>query len=264
MIDIKELLAAGLDIQDVNSKLPEDIRVFGLKRVTDKFNARRYCTARTYTYTLPSLAFSHYNDQMSQREYRISSDKLRLINELLQVYIGTKNFHNFTMSRIYSEKAFIRHMQHVNVSPPFLVGDVEFCVISIKGNSFMMYQIRKMIGLILAVIREVIDASIFDAMFKRENEINCPTAPGLGLVLNRQHFDEYDRHYGSDGSYEKLTWEDCDESVQHFHGKFIQSNIVQSEIQNEHMYEWLENLLNYTYIPETNSDSVTVSHEGYI
>lgn len=260
---ITELLAAGLDVQEVNNKLPDEVRVFGLKRVTDKFNARRYCTARTYTYTLPSIGFCHFNDQVTQREYRLSSDKLKLINELLQVYNGSKNFHNFTINKNFSNVSCLRHIKHLECDPPFLVDDVEFCVIRIRGNSFMMHQIRKMIGLILAVIRDVIDSSIFDQAFT-DKLINCPTAPGLGLVLDRLHYDEYDRKYGSDGQYETLTWDECDENVQQFYEKFIRSNIIRTEIHTEHMLEWVENLLNYSYIPVINCDSFPKSHIGYV
>lgn len=251
-----------MNAQEINDSLPDDVRLFGVKRVTDKFNARRYCMARTYTYTLPSIAFCHFNDQVSQREYRLSADKLTLINELLQVYKGFKKFHNFTINKNYSDDSCSRYMKHLECGPPFIVDDIEFCQIRIQGNSFMMHQIRKMMGLILAVIREVIDPNIFETVFT-ERLVNCPTAPGLGLVLDRQHYDEYDRHYASDGLYEKLTWEECDEDVQQFYEKFIRSTILQTEIQSEQMLEWLENLLNYPYIPEVDCDS-PASHIAYL
>lgn len=250
-------------MQEVNNKLPNDVQVFGLKRVTEKFNARYYCMARTYTYTIPSIGFCHFNDQVSHREYRLSSDKLKLINQLLQVYNGSKNFHNFTIEKTFSDASSLRHMKHLECEPPFLVDDIEFCVIRIRGNSFMMHQIRKMMGLILAVIRDVIDSSIFDVTFT-EKLINCPTAPGLGLVLDRLHYDEYDEKCGSDGQYEKLTWNECDENVKQFHEKFIQSNIIRTEIHTEHILEWVENLLNYPYFPMINSDSFATSHKDYI
>lgn len=214
---------------------------------------------RTYTYTLPTIAFSHYNDQTSQRDYRISCDQLKLVNDLLQVYKGSKSFHNFTVDKEFVSKSCVRHMKHLECSSPFLFNDVEFCTIRIRGVSFMMYQLRKMLGLILAVSREVIDSSIFDQVFT-ESLINCPTAPGLGLVLDRQHFDPYDRKYGSDGKYETLTWEECDEKVLQFHEKYIQSKILQTEVTLHSMRDWLETLLNYQYVP-VSEDTVIIGNK---
>lgn len=220
-----------------------------MKRVTEKFNARYYCTARTYNYILPTAAFSQYNDQTSDRDYRISSDKLKLVNDLLQLYKGTKNFHNFTLNKEFVSKSCLRQMRHLECSLPFLFNDVEFCMIRIQGTSFMKYQIRKMLGLIFAVMRVVIDASIFDQVFT-ESSINCPMAPALGLVLDRQHYDSYDRKYGSDGQYETLNWEDCDEKVLEFYEQHIQPTILQTQIHSRSMKDWLETLLNHQYISE--------------
>lgn len=166
-----------MNVQELNRRLPDDIRVFGVKRVTDAFNARHFCMARTYTYTLPTIAFCHYNDQISQKEYRISSEKLQFVSELLQVYKGWKNFHNFTSKKEYKDRSSWRDMLHLELGPPFLVDDVEFCVIRIKGRSFMMHMIRKMVGMLLAVTREVTDSNIFNVAFT-EKQVRCPTAPG--------------------------------------------------------------------------------------
>lgn len=253
LIQLVNSLAIGVDIEELNDNLPDDVRVFGIKRVTENFNARHFCMERTYTYTLPSIAFCHYNDQVSQRDFRLSADKLKLINERLQVYMGPKNYHNFTIRKSPSDRSCYRFMKHLECSEPFLVDGVEFCVITIRGNSFMMHQIRRMIGVFLAVIRNVVDATIFDAAFTRR-KINCPTAPGLGLVLDRLHFYEYDRKFGGDGGYEELTWTECEERVQQFNEKFIRSKIVEREIRNEQMLQWLETLLNCPYLPETCND----------
>ncbi|GMR31250.1 hypothetical protein PMAYCL1PPCAC_33453, partial [Pristionchus mayeri] len=42
----------------INGKLPDDIRVFGLRRVTNNFHPQKHCSGRTYTYTLPTYAFA--------------------------------------------------------------------------------------------------------------------------------------------------------------------------------------------------------------
>ncbi|KAG4073939.1 hypothetical protein HA402_014144 [Bradysia odoriphaga] len=256
-------LPTGLKIEDINQRLPDDVRVFGLKQVPHTFHARFSCIARTYTYTLPTIAFSHYNDQSSQVKYRVSADKLKSINELLQVFKGSKNYHNFTVDKTYSDQSSYRQILDVECEAPFLVHDVEFCTIRLKGRSFMMHQIRKMMGLMLAVAREVTDRSIFDMVFT-DRAINCPTAPGLGLVLDRLHFNSFDQKYGS--QYGTLLWEECEENVQQFFEKQIQPKIVQTEIQEEQMLQWLETILNYLYVPEElfRNNEFAQSHKAYM
>lgn len=88
--------ADSVDIKAVNEDLPEEIRVFGVERVTKGFNAKDQCNARTYTYTLPSFAFADYTQKHDFESYRTEAAHLQKIKDVLQLYEGTKNFHNFT------------------------------------------------------------------------------------------------------------------------------------------------------------------------
>ena len=61
------------------------------------------------------------------------------------------------------------------------------------GNSFMLHQIRKMVGLIIAICREQVDEDIFQEVYG-EQKVGIPTAPSLGLRLEEQHFTNYNRN----------------------------------------------------------------------
>lgn len=61
---------------------------------------------------------------------------------------------------------------------------MEFAVISIKGQSFMLHQIRKMVGLALAIIRGHTTEETLEKAWT-ESRLDIPMAPGLGLVLDR-------------------------------------------------------------------------------
>ena len=56
-------------VPQVNSYLPEVIRVITLKRVTKGFDSRHICNARTYEYLLPTYAFAPY--RLTTVDYRI-------------------------------------------------------------------------------------------------------------------------------------------------------------------------------------------------
>lgn len=89
--------ALEADINEINKRLPDCIKVFGIKRVTNKFNSKSKCNARTYSYTLPTYVFepSLVTDE-ERKQYRISEDKKEQVKKVLEVYKGTKSYHNFT------------------------------------------------------------------------------------------------------------------------------------------------------------------------
>lgn len=217
-----------------------------MKRVTKGFNAKDQCNSRTYSYTLPTISFAPSTEKCSLQEYRVSHEVLSLVNKTLKLFEGTHNFHNFTSRKAFADPSANRFINLFECGEPFLVNDVEFCVINVKGQSFMMHQIRKMIGLTLAVVRGVTTAETITRSFK-ENRIDIPMAPGLGLVLDQAHYDGYNNRYGDDGMHELLVWDDCDPAVQEFRDKFIHPVIVETEINEQPMIKWLETLPFHSY-----------------
>ncbi|XP_034661928.1 tRNA pseudouridine synthase A isoform X3 [Drosophila subobscura] len=93
-------LPEELDLEAFNADLPEQIRLFGVERVTKGFNAKDQCNARTYTYTLPTVAFAPCEAESEQETFRIEPELLEKVKETLKLYEGTKNFHNFTSKKL--------------------------------------------------------------------------------------------------------------------------------------------------------------------
>lgn len=65
----------------------------------------------------------------------------------------------------------------------FVANDTEFAVLEVKGQSFMLHQIRKMVSLVVGVARNIVTNDILKDAFSLER-IDIPTAPGLGLSLH--------------------------------------------------------------------------------
>lgn len=246
------------DVASLNQELPEDMRVFAVQQVKKKFNPRFEADARTYSYTLPTIAFCRYDDQTVMKDYRLPTEKLQLINGLLQQYIGNKNFHNFTTNKKPTDQNAMRIMLELECSPEtFIKEQIEFAVIRIHGRSFMMHQIRKMIGLLLAVVREITDATVFERALSTQT-VDIPTAPGLGLVLDRVHFNKYNKIFGSTPNRQPLTWDEFQGPLEDFRAKFVHSHIVNKEIEEQSMQFWVEDLLSYSYdvVPEDQIDAI--------
>lgn len=245
------------DLDALNRELPYDIRVFGIKRVTPKFDPRTTANGRSYSYTMPTVALANCTDPTSMRDFRIAADKLQYVNNLLDIYKGTKNYHNFTTRVEHYERSAMRHMTRLKCSEPFIRNDVEFITIEITGDSFMYHQIRKMMGALIAVIRGLTDPSLFNRAFS-QGTMDIPTAPGTGLVLDKVHYDRYNKSIGKmAGNHEKLLWDEFDSSVNDFREDFILPQIIRSTIETDQMAQYLESLEKFTYmiIPESDIDT---------
>ncbi|XP_053615428.1 pseudouridylate synthase 1 homolog isoform X2 [Plodia interpunctella] len=240
------------DIEEINKRLPECIRIFGLKRVTNRFNSKVKCNARTYSYTLPTYVFEPSIITNEERKgYRIPAEKLERVNKILGFYKGTKSYHNFTEKKHYTDPSASRYMLGFSVDKVFVDSDMEFAVLLVKGQSFMLHQIRKMVGLMVAVIRGHTDDSIMEKVFSKD-KVMIPTAPGLGLVLDMVHYDRYDAKFK--GTHESLTWEFVEDTVQKFKHQFIYPNIVKGEVLGDNMGTWLEKLNLHSYEPSDETD----------
>lgn len=235
----------------LNQDLPADIRIFDFRRVTRNFSARMDANARTYSYTLPTVAFSQYSDRTSMHEYRITADHLKFVNDMLQTFKGVHNFHNFTVDVKPTDQSAFRVMESLECGELFSRDGVEFAVIKIRGRSFMTHQIRKMIGLILAIVRGVVDASVFERALSMDT-VDIPKAPGLGLMLDQVHYDNYNTLLDMRKNREFLIWDKFEVDTNEFCTTFIHPAIVQEEIEQASMLNWVEDLIAYDYqvVPE--------------
>lgn len=226
--------------------MPSDIKVFGYKRVTKGFNCKDQCNARTYSYTLPSVSFAPNDEEVDMKTYRLNETILARINETLKLFEGTKNFHNFTSRKKYEDPSAKRFIISFSCESPFMVDDVEFCTIVVKGQSFMMHQIRKMIGLTLAVVRGVTNIDTIMKAFEKER-IDIPMAPGLGLVLDQVHYDGYNERFKDDGMHEQLEWDEIETEIRAFRDNFIYPVIKDTELKEQPMIQWLKTLPLHSY-----------------
>ncbi|CAF2630743.1 unnamed protein product [Rotaria sp. Silwood2] len=223
--------------QLVNEQLPEQIRMFGVKRVAASFNSKNSCDARTYIYILPTYAFCPI-EEITSESYRVTSEILKLIKDVSSEYLGSHNFHNFTSGKKFTDPSARRHIFSINIADPFIKENVEFTIITIKGQSFMLHQIRKMISLIIAIVRGIASRDTIQQAYNAD-KIDVPKAPPLGLVLEKLHYDRYNKKFGKDGQHEALMWEEADTEITKFKEDVIVPHIVKKEIVDKSMFSWL-------------------------
>ncbi|KAJ8912257.1 hypothetical protein NQ315_008848 [Exocentrus adspersus] len=148
-----------------------------------------------------------------------------------------------------------RYIVSFTCEKPFIRNDVEFAVLKVHGQSFMLHQIRKMVGCLLAVVRGQAPIETLTNSFTMEKVV-IPRAPGLGLILDYVHYTRYNHRYGTDGMHETLTWEEVEDKVNEFKEKYIYPTIINTEIKEESMIYWLQNKLSrHSYDLEEENES---------
>ncbi|KAM5170493.1 pseudouridylate synthase 1 homolog [Mantella aurantiaca] len=245
-------------VEKINSYLPPEIRVLGVKRVTKGFNSKNKCDGRTYSYTLPTFALSS-GGVSPDSSFRLPREDFHEINRLLSFYKGTHNFHNFTNSKLATDKSARRHIFAICCSEPFLHHDVEFTRILVKGVSFMLHQIRKMVCLVIAIAQGLVSPDLLLHSVQKD-KVNIPLAPGLGLVLELTHFDSYNQHFDDRALHDPITWEEYILAREAIREETIMPVIIKGELDDLSMYHWLKKLcihdfMNVTikqYDPQTN------------
>lgn len=238
----------------INEVLPKQIHLFSAKRTTKYFDSKNFCDARTYSYMFPSFTLANKDEQISD-SFQLSQETLSEFNEILKLYIGTHNFHNFTAQKKPTDASANRYIISFECSEPFTLEHedrkMQFLVARIKGQSFMLHQIRKMIGLAISIVRGHTTREVIDRAFGQER-IDVPIAPGLGLLLEQVHYDRYNQKYGGDGIHEAITWDHVNPDIEDFKHKFIYPHIVKTEIEEKSMSSWLDTLPLHTFGVRTN------------
>ncbi|GAA6014026.1 hypothetical protein JCM10207_000210 [Rhodosporidiobolus poonsookiae] len=131
-------------------------------------------------------------DVQAKKGWRMPVEVLEQAREFVRQYEGSHNFYNFTVGKDFRDRSCQRVMKKLEISDPFIVGDTEYISVSFLGQSFMLHQIRKMIGLFILAIRSGTPSSLVPETFG-PSRIHVPKAPGLGLLLVEPQYIEYNK-----------------------------------------------------------------------
>ncbi|CAN6886652.1 unnamed protein product [Brassica oleracea] len=326
-------------VERLNSNLPDQIRVFGFKRVAPSFSSKKFCDRRRYVYLIPVFALdpcSHSEAEMARSDsgyeyvkcveccekgYKIplgvlgkesvdvetkssevqsdissnncgalkvetlssngektpnpeskeemtksegkfcygEKEKERF-NRILSYYVGSHNFHNFTTRTKAADPAANRYILSFNANTVITLDGKDFVKCEVVGQSFMLHQIRKMIGLAVAVMRNYAPESVIQTAFKKDVRIVVPMAPEVGLYLDECFFTSYNKRFKV--SHEEVSMEEYKEVAEEFKWKHVYSHIGSAEDKDGIVAIWLHSLNERNYpdlrVAEHKPDEVIV------
>ncbi|KAH9919946.1 pseudouridine synthase [Amylocystis lapponica] len=227
-----KLITAIPDVLDlvtrINEELPPEIRLWGVTRVQNSFNARTTCDSRKYTYFFPTYlmvppkpgsglhqALGQYEpeipshsfwgdastesapdeDLRRKREYRIGPELVESLRVVAKKFEGTHNFHNFTVGRDFSDRSNQRHIKSIEIADPVVYGETEWISVLWHGQSFMLHQRKMMTALVLSA-RTSTPPQIMEELYGPRT-VFIPKMPALGLLLEYPIFESYTKRIAS-------------------------------------------------------------------
>ncbi|KAM5565240.1 tRNA pseudouridine synthase A [Rosa sericea] len=336
-------------VDRLNSNLSPQIRIFGYKRVTASFNAKKFCDRRRYVYLIPVFALdpSAHRDResvkaslgsdeefvkclecsdrgrkvgglMGKRTYELRGDssnsesvngistnddthmkngiandigvsevevednvvvanadmnsevngeekkavkgggfcygekEKERFNRILSCYQGTHNFHNFTTRTKAEDPAATRFIISFTANTTVTVEGIEFVKCEVVGQSFMLHQIRKLIGLAVAIMRNCAPESLLERALQKDVNVNVPTAPEVGLYLDECFFSSYNQKWGD--THEEVSMKDYEAEAEAFKMKHIYTHIGATEHKEGVVGLWLHSL-NHRNYPDLGADN---------
>ena len=175
-VDVDELDINRL-IYSINMMLPDDIKIDDIEEVDEDFHARYSAKSKTYSYCILQESKDPFlYETCLLHPTKIDIEKLR---EVLTHFIGRHNFKNFT-SKEEDKDNFVREIYDIEVT-----GNEEVIYITIKGNGFMRYMIRFIVGTALHICDKGLSSDIVDEFLDENSprQIVGYKAPASGLTL---------------------------------------------------------------------------------
>lgn len=142
--------------------------------------------------TKRSLAHAGLNEVYHQvKGHRSSPESITKLREALKSYEGTRAYHNFTTGKHPDDANAKRFIISFDCAEPFVdeTTGVEWVLLTVLGQSFLLNQIRKMVGMAVEVARgAATQSNIVDAFTSRKvcYSCICIVGPSQSAVASHQ------------------------------------------------------------------------------
>eukprot|EP00931_Biecheleriopsis_adriatica_P118540 TRINITY_DN93912_c0_g1_i1.p1 TRINITY_DN93912_c0_g1~~TRINITY_DN93912_c0_g1_i1.p1 ORF type:complete len:485 (+),score=102.26 TRINITY_DN93912_c0_g1_i1:2-1456(+) len=253
-------------VRKIREYLPAEIALHGANLLPSSFQARKAIRARSYEFLIPSYCveptlevvravsgeifrpgetppigdyrkLSALAEAARLREVRISPAALKHFREALACFEGTHFFGNFANGNLAPQaQQNWRTVERIACEEPIVdQHGREWLTVSIRGNSFVTHQIRKMVATAAKVVQGEWPMDFIHAALHRCMEVKTPRFPPHGLMFCRPHFLPTKRGAIAKESL-ALDTEELQGRIAAFQEQLHQS-ILQSE-EDEHWGVW--------------------------
>ena len=163
----------------LNSLLPRDIVVTGIREVPASFHARHSAKRKRYSYYI--LNRRHGSALLRDRcHFYPRALDLRRMRSAAKVLVGEHSFRAFA-SESFKEKSYVRNLSRLTIRR-----EGEFLRFTFEANGFLYNMIRNIVGTLLEAGRGKLSAADVRRILEGERRKDAgPKVPPQGLYLER-------------------------------------------------------------------------------
>ena len=166
----------------LNSNLPDDIHVIKTQVVEDDFHARYNVKSKEYKYY---INLGEYNplerNYVFQYNYKLDVERMK---NAIKVFVGTHDFRAFVTDNKEKENC-IRTITNATIET-----NQDKLIITFKGNGFLRYQVRNMVGILIRVGENKASTEDVEKILEsKDRTTSGKTAPAVGLYLTDVTYD---------------------------------------------------------------------------
>ncbi|KAI0129072.1 pseudouridine synthase [Xylariales sp. AK1849] len=181
----------------------------------------------------------------AKRRYRVTPHRLSQLQQALDQYVGTRNFHNYTVQKSANDPSAKRSIKSFVVNPePVQINDTQWLSLKVHGQSFMMHQIRKMVGMAVLLTRCGTELERIPQSYQT-NRISIPKAPSLGLLLERPVFENYNNRAKDSFDKPEIDFGNYEEEIQKFKDEYIYRHMFALEEKENSFHSFFHQIDNF-------------------
>ena len=160
----------------MNSNLPDDIHVIETKIVDDNFHARYNVKEKTYQYIINTGEYDPIErNYVFQYNYDLNIEAMA---DAIKVFVGEHDFRAFVTDSKEKENC-VRLIYYAAIEKRN-----DKILITFRGNGFLRYQIRNMVGILIKVGENKISTEDVERILEsKDRTTGGKTAPAQGLYL---------------------------------------------------------------------------------
>ncbi len=158
----------------INSYLPDSIHIHALQAVDPTFHSRYDVKTKEYRYKINR---KWYDPIQRHYEWHTTIDDVERLREELTAAIGTHDFRTFTTAT--DVEVSVRTIHTIRV-----VEDGDHIWIAIRGDGFLRYMVRYLVGAAVAIANGRLDTTMHELIQARDVDLLKDKAPATGLYLS--------------------------------------------------------------------------------